>query len=253
MSTNCEQASILITGAAAGIGAAAAKHFIQLGYCVTLCDIHPTEDEHLASLLRRHAQRCRFVLADVSSQREVKELVASAISDFGKLDFAFNNAGIEGGRCTTEQIELQQWEHIMAVNLGGVWMCMKYELQQMLSQHRGVIVNNASVAGVRGFANAAAYVASKHGVVGLTRAAALEHAQAGIRINAVCPGIVRTPMVERVIGGDAQRENAYRSMEPIGRLGEPQEIVQAVHWLFSDEASFVTGHALVVDGGMCAG
>jgi NAD(P)-dependent dehydrogenase (short-subunit alcohol dehydrogenase family) len=193
------------------------------------------------------------VLADVRNLRQVQELVASAICDFGKLDYAFNNAGIEGGASTTEQIDQQQWDEIIGVNLGGVWLCMKYELQEMVKNQRGVIVNNASVAGVRGFANAAAYVASKHGVVGLTRAAALEHARTGIRINALCPGIVRTPMVERVIGGDEERESFYRSLEPIGRLGEPQEIVQAVQWLFSDEASFVTGHALVVDGGMCAG
>ena len=169
------------------------------------------------------------------------------------MDFAFNNAGIEGLQAPVHECSEENWDKTLQVNLKGVWLCMKEELIEMRKEKRGSIVNCASVAGLSGFANLPAYVASKHAIVGLTKSGALENAKEGVRVNAVCPGVIHTAMVDRVMHGDKELQKQYISMEPVGRMGEPEEIAEAVIWLCSDMASFVTGQALAVDGGFMAG
>lgn len=172
-----------------------------------------------------------------------------AVAAYGRLDCAFNNAGIEGAMADTVACTEENWDRTLAVNLKSIWLCMKHEIPRMLEQGGGAIVNCASIAGLVGFGNLPAYTASKHGVVGITRSAALEYAKRGIRINAVCPGVIRTPMVERVFGAQPGMEAQLAAGEPIGRLGRPEEIAAAVLWLRSEQASFVTGQAIAVDGG----
>jgi NAD(P)-dependent dehydrogenase (short-subunit alcohol dehydrogenase family) len=179
-------------------------------------------------------------------------MIDKAIVQYGRIDYAFNNAGIEGLSAPTHECTDENWEKVIAVNLKGVWLCMKYEIPQMLKQGKGAIANNASIAGLVGFQNIPAYVASKHGVIGLTKNAALEYAKLGIRVNAVCPGVIKTPMVDRFTGKSKEVEKQFESMEPVGRLGQPEEVAEAVMWLCSDSSSFVTGDALPVDGGWTA-
>jgi NAD(P)-dependent dehydrogenase (short-subunit alcohol dehydrogenase family) len=180
-------------------------------------------------------------------------MIERATAAFGTLDFAVNNAGIEGRMAPTHECTEENWDQTINVNLKGVWLCMKHEIALMLRQGKGAIVNTASVAGLIGFPGLPAYVASKHAVIGLTKSAALENAKQGIRINAVSPGVIRTPMIDRVTGLDKSVEKAYTDMEPVGRMGEPEEVAEAIVWLCSDAASFITGHALAVDGGWIAG
>ena len=194
----------------------------------------------------------RFVMTDISKAAEVQTLIHKVIETFGRLDYAFNNAGIEGITGTTVELTESNWDRVINTNLKGVWLCMKYGIPEMLKQGSGAIVNTSSVAGLVGFQSIPAYVASKHGVVGLTKSAALEYAKLGIRINAILPGVVRTPMVERFLYSDHEVEASLLAQEPIGRFGTPEEIAEAVIWLCSDAASFVTGHALVADGGFLA-
>lgn len=194
----------------------------------------------------------RFVMTDVSRAAEVQSLINKVIQTFGRLDYAFNNAGIEGTTASTVDLSEEDWDRVINTNLKGVWLSMKYEIPQMLKQGGGAIVNTSSVAGLVGFQGIPAYVASKHGVVGLTKTAALEYGKQGIRINAVLPGVIRTPMVERYLHGDPKAEELLLAQEPIGRLGTPEEIAETVIWLCSGAASFVTGDALVVDGGFVA-
>jgi NAD(P)-dependent dehydrogenase (short-subunit alcohol dehydrogenase family) len=179
-------------------------------------------------------------------------MVQGAVAAYGRLDCAYNNAGIEGILATTADYTEETWDRVMAINLKGVWLCLKYEVPQMLKQGGGAIVNTASVAGLVGGPLLPAYVASKHGVVGLTKTAALEYAKSGIRVNAVCPGAVRTPMMERGIAMRPEFETQALAAEPVGRMAKPEEIAEAVVWLCSEAASFVTGHAMAVDGGMVA-
>ena len=182
----------------------------------------------------------------------MEALISQAVQTYGRLDCAHNNAGISGGgRALTAEYAEDTWHQVIAVNLTGVWLCMKYEIPQMLSQGSGAIVNTASVAGLIGGRGLAAYVASKHGVVGLTKTAALEYAQLGIRVNCVCPGVIQTPMTERGLS-DPELRARLIATEPIGRVGTPEEVAEAVVWLCSDAASFVTGHTMTVDGGYVA-
>jgi NAD(P)-dependent dehydrogenase (short-subunit alcohol dehydrogenase family) len=193
-----------------------------------------------------------FVQVDVSSTNAVEAMISKTVETYGRLDCAHNNAGISSGvRALTADYPEERWHQVIAVNLTGVWLCMKYEIVQMLHQGGGAIVNTASIAGLVGGAGGAAYTASKHGVVGLTKTAALEYAQQGIRVNAVCPGYIQTPMTASSLS-DPERQAQIIAQEPIGRVGTPEEIAEAVVWLCSDAASFVTGHTMTVDGGYVA-
>ncbi len=242
----------LVTGAGSGIGRATALVFAREGAKVVVADIVVEGGQETVQQIEAAGGEAIFVKADVSQAADVEALVTQTVETYGRLDCAFNNAGIEGGVKPTIDCTEEEFDRTIAVNLTGVWLCMKYELQQMLSQGGGAIVNTASVAGLVGFPGLPDYVASKHGVVGLTKTAALEYAKSGIRVNAVCPGVIQTPMVERGAQLSPGFDELAVSMEPVGRFGQPSEIGEAAVWLCSDAASFVTGHPMVVDGGLVA-
>lgn len=242
----------LVTGGSFGIGRATALAFAQRGAKVVIADYVKDEKQETSRQIASAGGESLFVACDVSKPRDITAMIDQLLSAYGRLDFAFNNAGIEGITANTHECTLENWEKTIAVNLTGIWLCMRHELPHMLHQGRGAIVNCASVAGLVGFPGLPAYVASKHGVVGLTKTAALENAKSGIRINAVCPGVIRTNMIDRITGKDKTVEQQFVNMEPVGRFGDPEEVAEAVTWLCSDAASFVTGHALAVDGGWIA-
>lgn len=242
----------LVTGGSSGIGRAAALAFAREGAKVVVADVQVAGGQETVRLIRDAGGEAVFVRTDVANPVEVQALVDQAVQRYGRLDYAFNNAGIEGTLAPTAECSEENWNRTLEINLKGVWLCMRAEIAQMLKQGGGAIVNTASVAGLVGFQNLPAYCASKGGVVQLTRTAALEYAKMGIRINAVCPGVIRTAMVERVTGGNPQTEAQFVAMEPVGRMGTPEEVASAVVWLCSDAASFVTGHPMVVDGGLVA-
>lgn len=240
----------LVTGAGSGIGRAAALAFADEGARVIVSDVHTSNGEDTVRVIRESGKEADFVAADVAKASDVENLVYQAVKRHGRLDFAFNNAGIEGVMASTVDCSEENWDQTLAINLKGVWLCMKHELRHMLERGSGAIVNCSSVAGLVGFPQLPAYVASKHGIVGLTRTAALECAQQGVRINAVCPGVIHTPMVDRLEQTHPGLELA--AGEPIGRMGTPEEIAGAVIWLCSERASFVTGQAWAIDGGWVA-
>lgn len=243
----------LVTGGSYGIGKATAAAFAQRGAKVVLADWKEDERGLALQQIRDAGSEGRFIHCDVSKQSDVKQLLENIVAAYGQLDFAFNNAGIEGDSAPVHECTEENWDRTLGVNLKGVWLCLKEEIIQMRKQGRGAIVNCASVAGLCGFASLPAYVASKHGIVGLTKSAALENATMGIRINAVCPGVIHTAMVDRITHEDKEVEKQYIALEPVGRMGRPEEIAEAVVWLCSDAASFVTGQAIAVDGGFMAG
>jgi NAD(P)-dependent dehydrogenase (short-subunit alcohol dehydrogenase family) len=243
----------LVTGGGSGIGRATAQLFAREGATVVVADYVVEGGEETVRLITEAGGKAKFIPADVSRATHVEGMVRQVVETFGRLDCAHNNAGIEGDMVPLVEYPEEDWDRIIDVNLKGVFLGMKYEIAQMLKQGGGgAIVNTASVAGLVGFAGLAGYVSSKFGVVGITKGAALEYAKAGIRVNAVCPGVIRTPMVQRVITEQPEMEAGLLAGEPIGRLGEPGEIGEAVVWLCSGRASFVTGHAFAVDGGWVA-
>jgi NAD(P)-dependent dehydrogenase (short-subunit alcohol dehydrogenase family) len=244
--------TVLVTGAAGGIGRAAALAFAQAGARVAVSDVNAAGGEETVGLIAQAGGEAIFVKADVSREAEVEALVAKTVAAFGRLDCAFNNAGIEEESKPLADCDEALFDRIMAVNVKGAWLCMKHEIRQMLKQGGGAIVNTASVAGLVGAPLQPAYAASKHAVVGMTKTAAAEYGKAGIRINSVCPGVIRTPMLERAIEREPRREKHIVKLHPIGRIGEAEEIAGAVLWLCSDAASFVTGHQLAVDGVLTA-
>lgn len=242
----------LVTGAGSGIGRASAMAFAQEGAKVVVADIVVEGGEKTVQMIKEAGGEAIFVKADVSQAAAVEALVDKTVETYGRLDYAHNNAGIEGAMSSIVDCTEETWDSTININLKGVWLCMKYEIPQMLKQGGGAIVNTASVAGLVGFGGLPAYVASKHGVAGLTKTAALEYSKEGIRVNAVCPGAIRTPMIERILEESPEMGDMLNSMHPIGRLGEPGEIAKAVVWLCSDAASFVTGLPMPVDGGSVA-
>jgi len=242
----------LVTGAGSGIGRATAQIFTREGAKVVVADIVIEGGEETVRLLKAAGGEATFVRVDVSQPVDVEAMVKKAVDTYGRLDCAFNNAGIEGVIQPTADYGEAHWDRVLAINLKGVWLCMKYEIQQMLKQGSGAIVNTASVAGLIGLPGFSAYVAAKHGVNGLTKTAALECAKAGIRVNAVCPGAIRTPMFERGMRDNPGIEEQIVAAEPIGRMAAPEEVGEAVVWLCSDAASFVTGLPMAVDGGWVA-
>jgi len=243
---------VLVTGGGSGIGRAAALACAREGARVALADILVEGSEETVEMIRGLGAEAAFFKTDVSQTGQVEAMVRDVVGTFGRLDCAFNNAGIGGGASLTHKTDEEHWDRMMSINLKGVWLCMKYEIPQMLDQGSGAIVNTSSVAGVIAFKGTPAYVAAKHAVVGLTKAAALEYATSGIRVNAVCPGVIHTPLIDRNVAARPQLADYYKNLHPIGRLGEAEEVAEAAVWLMSDAASFVTGHALVVDGGLVA-
>jgi NAD(P)-dependent dehydrogenase (short-subunit alcohol dehydrogenase family) len=238
-----------VTGAGSGIGRAAALAFAGAGASVTVADISEESGRETARLIDERGGRAIAVKCDVTRAADVKAALDRTIEEFGRLDFAFNNAGVEQRNAAIADFEEDEWDRIMDTNLRGAFLCMKYEIPLLLKQGGGAIVNVSSGAGVIGIKGGAAYSAAKHGIIGLTKSAALDYAGQNIRVNAVAPGYIATAMMERFTGGTAEGRAKVVSEEPIGRMGEPEEIADAVLWLCSDAASFVVGHALVVDGG----
>jgi NAD(P)-dependent dehydrogenase (short-subunit alcohol dehydrogenase family) len=238
-----------VTGAANGIGRAAALAFAREGASVVAADVSEQGNQDTARTIEEAGGRALAVRCDVSRAEDVKAALDRAVETFGRLDFAFNNAGVEQPITAAADLREEDWDRIVDINLRGVFLCMRHEIPLMLEQGGGAIVNTSSGAGVKGFAGQGAYCAAKHGVVGLTRAAALDYAKANIRVNAVCPGIIETPMMDRFSGGTPEGRERVIAQEPVGRMGKPEEIASAVLWLCSDAAAFMVGHAMVMDGG----
>lgn len=247
----------LVTGASSGIGRATALAFAREGAKVVAASRDVERLQETVGLIQGMGGEAIVVQTDVTQAEQVERMVEQAVAVYGRLDIALNNAGgyrLVGGKPgLTAELDEQVWDRVVAVNLKAVWLCMKYEIRQMLGQGGGVIVNNASNDGLRGSPGMAPYAAAKHGVIGLTKSAAIEYASQGIRINAVCPGMILTPPVEQSLRDSPEGEAWVREqLEPIGRFGRPEEVAETVVWLCSDAASYVIGHALVVDGGFLA-
>ncbi len=242
----------LITGAATGIGYAAAWAYAKAGCNLVITDRDAKRGNRAAQQLEELGRNVLFVATDVSDPQEVEELHRRAFAHFGRLDVACNNAGIEGQQANTADCSLQNFDNTLNTNLRGVFLCMKQQLTIMETQGWGAIVNLASVAGLVGFPSLPAYCASKGGVVQLTRTAALEYAEQGIRVNAVCPGAIKTEMIDRITGQDKETEAQFAALHPMNRMGTPEEVANTIVWLSSPLASFITGQAIAVDGGMTA-
>lgn len=247
---NLQNKVALVTGGGSGIGRATAQAFAREGARVVIADLNAEGGEETARIIASLGGEACFVRTDVTKAAEVEALIRAAVDAYGRLDCAFNNAGIGGSLTRTANRSEEEWDLTMLVNLKGVWLCMKYELLQMEQQGGGAIVNTASAAGLIGFQNASAYSASKHGVIGLTRSAALEYARRNIRVNAVCPGFTQTAMMDEWDTHRPGTAEGVAQFNPMKRLGTPDEIAAAVLWLCDEASSFVTGHALSVDGGV---
>jgi len=249
MNLSFENKVALVTGAGSGIGLATAKAFAEAGASVALAGQHEESVRAAANDLVAAGHKALAIRCDVADDRQVAAMVEQTVSTFGQLDAAFNNAGVQSPAVETADASGEEFDRVNAINLRGVWSCMKYELRQMRERGSGAIVNCSSIGGLIGIPGRATYHASKHGVIGLTKSAALEYASRGIRINAVCPGTIDTPMVADMLAKEPDAMKEIMRDQPIGRLGRPDEIAAAVLWLCSPDASFVIGHALVVDGG----
>jgi|SRR5579863_561516 len=253
MARELEGKVCLVTGATSGIGRETAVVFAKAGAKMVIAGRREVEGQETIELVRNVDGDCLFVKTDVSKASEVDSLVQKVVEKFGRLDVAFNNAGIEGVWVPIARQSEADFDRTIAINLKGVWLCLKYEIRQMIKQgDGGTIVNMASVTGLVGAAGSAAYSASKHGVIGLTKSAALENAKNGIRVNAVCPAVIETPMADRLFSAPQVHKTVVAS-HPIGRFGKPAEVAEAVLWMCSDRASFMTGQSLVLDGGFLAG
>ena len=244
-----EKQTVLVTGAASGMGETAARMFAEAGYAVMLADVNEAAVRAAAQTLIEAGHEAEYVRCDVTDEAQVAAMVERTVARFGRLDAAYNNAGVQSFVTDIADLEIDEYDRVMDINLKGVFFCMKHELRQMRRQGSGAIVNCSSLGGLVGLPGRAAYHAAKHGVLGLTKSAALEYAERGIRINAVCPGTISTPMVERMVAsGDLNEEEAVKLL-PIGRFGRSEEVAATVVWLCSPAASFIIGQAIAVDGG----
>ena len=253
MKISFENQVALVTGAASGMGLATARAFAEAGATVVLADYREEIVKAEVEQLNSAGGRAMGIGCDVSDDAQIEAMIARTVAEFGRLDVAFNNAGVMAHKAEIADTPRNEWERVIGINLRGVWSCMKFELQHMKQQGSGAIVNNASVGALTGNPGIASYIASKHGVVGLTRTAALEYARQGIRVNAVNPGLIDTQIARDVVNGDEEAYAAFAESVPLGRAGTPEEIAAAVLWLCSSQASYVVGHALTVDGGMTVG
>ena len=242
----------LITGAAGGIGRVSALACAKEGANVIIADVNIEGGEKTAAMIRSTGGEATFMETDVSSPSDVERLIKMTIEIYGRLDCAHNNAGIEGAEQLTADYSETEWDRVLRINLKGVWLCMKHEINQMLEQKGGSIVNTSSVAGLKGFRYHSAYCSSKHAIIGLTKTAALEYAKKGLRINVVCPGFIRVGLTEKVVALNPAMDKKLKRHIPMGRFGEGEEVAEAVVWLFSDSTSFINGHSLVIDGGASA-
>jgi NAD(P)-dependent dehydrogenase (short-subunit alcohol dehydrogenase family) len=242
----------IVTGAGSGIGRQTARRFAAEGARVVASDVDADGGEATVEAIREEGGEATFVAADVSDPADAAATVETAVERYGGLDFAVNNAGIEGDNEPTADQPMENWERVIDVNLKGVFLGMRAQIPAMIERGGGVIVNTSSIAGVVGFRGVGPYVASKHGVIGLTKAAALEYGGEDVRVNAICPGVIQTPMVDRAAEADPEMIESVSAATPMGRIGEPEEIGDAAVWLCSDDAAFVTGEAMVVDGGYVA-
>ncbi|HMN18436.1 MAG TPA: glucose 1-dehydrogenase [Ignavibacteriaceae bacterium] len=249
MHYNFNEKVALITGAGSGIGLATAIAFAEAGASVALADLNKNSVQTAANKIKASGHKAIAIGCDVTKEAEVASMVEQTVSAFGKLDFAYNNAGLHVAVVETADALSEDFDKAIAVNLKGIWYCMKYELQQMRKQGSGAIVNCSSQSGLVGTANLGAYTAAKHGVVGLTKASALEYAHRGIRINCICPGTTETPMVSNAVADRPEHMDAIISAIPLGRMGKAEEIASAVLWLCSDGAGFMIGQTVTPDGG----
>jgi NAD(P)-dependent dehydrogenase (short-subunit alcohol dehydrogenase family) len=243
---------VIITGGSSGIGRAAAIAFAREGAAVVIGDLDKPSGENTVSAIKDTGGNATFMRVDVSAAAEVQALIAKAVEEYGGLDYAFNNAGLVGSHEGIVDTPLEDWNRVVATNLTGVWLCMKYEIPEMLKRGGGAIVNNGSVTGLVGAVGFAGNVATKHGVLGLTKSAALQYATQGIRVNAVAPGMIRTPLSDQMMELHPDARTATLAAIPQSRFGEPEEIAEAVFFLCSDRALHITGHVLTVDGGLTA-